>query len=125
MSDKAADWRRVAALTEITNGGFKCVELEGVSLLICRLYGEAYAVINHCPHQGLRMDHAVMFENEIVCPHHNACFDIRTGKNLSGPSIYPLGGYHCRVVAGDVEVDMANPDTTMDRYMRAFNAALG
>jgi nitrite reductase/ring-hydroxylating ferredoxin subunit len=124
VSDKVADWRRVASLNDIPNGEFKCIDVDGVSLLVCRLYGDAYALINNCPHQGQRMDDAMMIENEIVCPHHNACFDIRNGKNLSGPSVYPMGGYPCRVVAGEIEVDMANPDTTMNRYMRAFNAAI-
>ncbi len=124
MSDRAADWRRVATLNEITNGGFKCIEVDGFHLLICRVYSDVYALINNCPHQNQRLDLAAMFEYEIVCPHHNACFDVRNGKNLSGPSVYPLGGYPCRVVADEVEVDMANPDTTMDRYMRAFTAAI-
>jgi nitrite reductase/ring-hydroxylating ferredoxin subunit len=122
--EKPEDWRRVAAFSDIPNGGFKCIDIDEVNLLICRVHGDVYAAINNCPHQGLRMDHAAMFEHEIVCPHHNACFDIRTGKRLSGPAIYPLGGYPCRVVAGEVEVDLANPDTSMDRYMRAFDAAL-
>jgi nitrite reductase/ring-hydroxylating ferredoxin subunit len=118
-----ADWRRVAALADIPNGGFKCTEVDGIALLLCHVYGQAYALINHCPHQGQRMDKAAMFEYEIVCPHHNACFDVRNGRPVSGPSVFPLGGYPCQVVAGEVEVDMANPDSTMDRHMRAYLAA--
>ena len=119
----AERWRRVAALKDIPNGDFACIDVEGVSLLICRLYGAAYALVNNCPHQNLPMDDGSMFEYEIVCPHHNACFDVRDGRRLSGPSIYPLGGYPCRVVDGEIEVDMANPDSSMDRHLRAVAAA--
>ena len=121
MADPAR-WQRVAALSEIPNGGFKCVDVEGVSLLICRLYADAYALINNCPHQNQRMDDGSMFEYEIVCPHHGACFDVRDGSRLSGPSVYPLGGYPCRVVAGEVEVDLANADSSMERYLRGAAA---
>ena len=123
-SKNSETWQRVIALKEIPNGGFKCLDVADEHLLLCRVHGDAYAVINKCPHLGLPLDHAVMFDHEIVCPHHNACFDVRSGKPQSGPSIYPLGGYPCRVVDGEVEVDMANPDTSMDRYMRLFNAAI-
>lgn len=115
-------WLRIATLTEVPNGGFQCVEVEGVSVLVCRLNQDAYAVVNNCPHQNQRMDDAAMFEYEIVCPHHNACFDVRSGKRLSGPSIYPLGGYPCRVVDGAVEVDAANPESSLDRHMQAVMA---
>ena len=124
MATNPENWQRLIALDEIPNGGFKCLDVEAEHLLICRLNGEAFVLINKCSHLGLRLDHAAMYENEIVCPHHNACFDVRSGNRLSGPAIYPLGGYSCRVVGGQVEVDMANPDSSMDRYMRVFNAAM-
>ncbi len=117
------DWQRVIALNEVPNGGLRCLERGAVRLLICRVHDEAYAVINRCPHLGLDLDQAAMYEHELVCPHHNACFDIRSGKPTSGPSVFPLGGYPCRVLDGEVEVDFANPDSTMDRHMRAVNAA--
>lgn len=119
-----ARWVRVATLQDIPNGDFVCIDIEGASLLICRLHGDAYALINNCPHQNLRMDDGSMFEYEIVCPHHNACFDVRDGRRLSGPSIYPLGGYPCRVVGGEVEVDMGNPQSSMDRRLQAVAAAV-
>ena len=122
-SARPADWRSVIALKDIPNGGFKCIEVDSVHLLLCHVYGQAYALINHCPHQGQRMDKAAMFEYEIVCPHHNACFDVRNGRPLSGPSVFPLGGYPSRVIDGAVEVDIANPDSTLDRHMRAYRAA--
>ncbi|CAB3735712.1 Rieske (2Fe-2S) protein [Paraburkholderia rhynchosiae] len=110
-------WLAVARFAELPNGNFKCFDVEGVSLLLCRVGERVFAVANNCPHQNLRMDKAIMQEYEIVCPHHGASFDIRDGRRLDGPSVFPLCGYPCRVVDSQVLVDVAHPETSMARHM--------
>src|SRR5262249_52098878 len=45
----------------------------------------------------------------IECPLHQALFDIRTGKALSGPAAEDLGVYPVRIEGGDVLIDLEDP----------------
>ena len=36
-------------------------------------------------------------DDQIMCPLHGACFDIRTGKNLTLPAVRPIASYETKV----------------------------
>lgn len=41
---------------------------------------ELYAFINHCPHQGQKMQGCTIHDGRVMCPVHKYKFDIETGR---------------------------------------------
>lgn len=56
--------------------------------------GSWYAFEKNCPHQGADLEHSKIDGDNVVCPLHQYCFDLKTGKSLnhkgSPLKIYPL-----------------------------------
>ena len=52
----------------------------GISIIVCRLMGKFYAISNKCSHQERTMEGAKREYQEIRCPHHGVCYDIRDGS---------------------------------------------
>jgi nitrite reductase/ring-hydroxylating ferredoxin subunit len=44
--------------------------------------------------------------HRIKCPHHGACFDVRTGDALSLPAIAPVESYPVVIEGDDVFVEL-------------------
>lgn len=52
----------------------------GLEIIVCLLMGSYYAIENRCSHQERRMDGAKREYQEIRCPHHGVCYDLRDGS---------------------------------------------
>ena len=105
-SQSSEDWRYIAPLDAVPRGGMREFEVGGLSILVCRVYSELFAVRNQCPHLGLRMEAGRLQEFELNCPHHGACFDIRAGRPVSGPAVTPLVTYPCEERDGHIYVEL-------------------
>jgi NADPH-dependent 2,4-dienoyl-CoA reductase/sulfur reductase-like enzyme/nitrite reductase/ring-hydroxylating ferredoxin subunit len=66
-------------------------------VLVSRHEGKLYAVGSKCSHYGYPLAKGVKCENEIVCPLHEATFDIKTGKPIRGPGLDAIPTYPVRV----------------------------
>ena len=66
--------------------------------------GEFYATNDICTHEEASLSEGELFGHVVECPLHGARFDVRTGKALSLPAVYPVKTYPTRVVDGQVEV---------------------
>lgn len=72
-----------AALNE---GETMRVELEGVVIAVARVKGEVFAFQEFCPHRFGPLSEGVFRGHDVVCPWHQSCFDVRTGKVTHGPA---------------------------------------
>ena len=95
-------WTYVASLDEIPKGKKRSFAVGKDSVIVCRVYDEVYIVKNLCPHMNQPLAEGRMQEYELTCPHHDACFDVRDGKPVAGPSVWPVKTYQCRVVEGSI-----------------------
>ena len=100
----------VARKSAIAAGEMRRVMVDGVSVLLCNVDGELYAVEDVCTHDGGALDGGELDGNRIMCPRHGALFDVTTGKALTLPAVSPLPTYAVRVEGDDVFVDV-------DRYL--------
>lgn len=66
-------------------------------VLVSRHEGKLYAVGSKCSHYGFPLAKGVKCENEVVCPLHDAAFDIKTGKPIRGPGLDAIPTYPVRV----------------------------
>jgi nitrite reductase/ring-hydroxylating ferredoxin subunit len=104
------EWSFVVDLEGVPKGKQRCVNLGEASLIVCRVYDEVYVLQNHCPHLGKPLEGGRLQEYELSCPHHNAVFDIRDGKAVMGPSVWPARIYPCRVEDGKVYVQISETE---------------
>jgi nitrite reductase/ring-hydroxylating ferredoxin subunit len=100
----------VIGITELGDGEMIAREVNGVSVLVCRVEGQFYATSNICSHASQRLDQGRLKGYEIVCPLHGARFDIRSGKCLAAPASAPIKTFPVTLEAGKVHVRVSADD---------------
>jgi 3-phenylpropionate/trans-cinnamate dioxygenase ferredoxin subunit len=86
----------------LSNGGRRVVEVGGVSILCVHINSEFAAVINSCTHLNQPLDKGRLIGHQLSCPWHGACFDLRTGRALSGPAVVPLKVLKIKIEGGRI-----------------------
>jgi 3-phenylpropionate/trans-cinnamate dioxygenase ferredoxin subunit len=86
-------------------GGTRCLEVDGVGLIVARGQdGRYYAVQRQCSHAALPLDGGRVRGASIVCPHHGARFDLKSGRVLGPPAYAAIAAYPVRERDNMVEV---------------------
>ena len=94
----------VAETDALEPGQNRCVEVAGHRLLLCRTAQGFFAVSPVCSHTGQPLEGGRMRGGHLICPHHGARFDLRTGRS-SQPSVFgSIMAYPVRVTGTTVEV---------------------
>lgn len=94
----------MANAEDIPKGKKRCFSVGDKSVIICRVYDKVFAVKNLCPHLNQPLADGRLMEYELTCPYHNATFDIRNGKVVTGPSVWPVETYQCKIENGDIYI---------------------
>ena len=102
MADEG--WVRVAAVAALADGAALPVKLGDTPIALYRLDGKIYALDDVCPHEFALLSQGFVEGGAIECPLHQACFDIATGRCLSGPTTVDLRTYAVRIDGGEVFV---------------------
>lgn len=97
-------WTDVAAETEIPEGQWKVIDIEGLSILLIHQGKRFYAIENTCSHDGGTLSDGELEADEIVCPRHGARFCIKTGEVTAPPAYEDIEAFPVRVEAGRVFV---------------------
>ena len=96
----------VAKVSELAEGAFKPVQVNGKRLLICRVEGKFYAIDDTCTHDDGPLADGLLDGHEIECPRHGARFDVRSGKVLCLPAAVGIGSYPVTVEGDTVRVQV-------------------
>jgi nitrite reductase/ring-hydroxylating ferredoxin subunit len=75
-----SEFFKVAKASDIKEGGTKLVEADGEEIVLIKFQGEVYAYEEHCPHEEGPLHEGRIEGDELVCPWHDAKFEISTGK---------------------------------------------
>lgn len=78
----------------------------GLPVVICRVGDEFYALEDRCSHDDEELGSGELEGCELICPRHQARFDIRDGTVTAPPAIYPIETYEVTVRAGKVYVSI-------------------
>jgi nitrite reductase/ring-hydroxylating ferredoxin subunit len=97
-------WLRVAALAELAADAPLAVTLGEIPIALYRLDGKVHAIDDVCTHEFALLSQGFVEGGAIECPLHQACFDIATGRCLSGPATVDLRSYEVRIEGGMVYV---------------------
>ena len=97
-------WRRVAALSELSDDAALPVRLGDVPIALYRLNGQVHAIDDVCTHEFALLSQGFVEHGAIECPLHQARFDIATGRCLAPPATVDLRRYAVRIEGNDVYV---------------------
>ncbi len=101
-----ADFVKVATTDDIAPGKVNVYEVAGRQIAVCNVDGTFYAIDDVCTHDGGPLDQGELTGNEIECPRHGACFDVKTGKALTLPAVLPVRSYPVQVNGDEIMVEV-------------------
>ena len=98
----------VGPLEELPPCEVKIVRAGDLAIGIYNLGGEFYAIEDRCSHDDgpLCEGDFDLEEGYAVCPRHGAHIDIRTGRPLTLPAVFPVETFPVLVEDGVVKVDL-------------------
>jgi NADPH-dependent 2,4-dienoyl-CoA reductase/sulfur reductase-like enzyme/nitrite reductase/ring-hydroxylating ferredoxin subunit len=91
---------------ELDNGQLKAVTVDDTELVVARIDGALYAVAGRCPHHQAPLADGLLHGRRLVCPWHQAVFDVTDGEVLEPPALDCLESYPVRVEDGDIVVEL-------------------
>ena len=99
----------VTKASELSPGAMTWVAVERERVLLANVDGAFYALRDACGHRGASLVRGTLVGHVVECPLHFACFDVRTGKLLSGPAAVDIPTYEVRVEGDTVYVKRSSP----------------
>jgi nitrite reductase/ring-hydroxylating ferredoxin subunit len=87
----------VTRASELSPGTMKWVVVDRRRVLLVNVGGTYHALQDACGHRGVPLSKGTLVGHVIECPLHFACFDVRTGALLSGPTSSDVPTYQVRV----------------------------
>ena len=98
------DFVRVAAVSEISPGDMKVVEVGGEQVLLVNVEGTIHACDDVCTHSYASLSEGDLEGAEIQCPLHGAMFNVTTGEAITPPAEEALRLFEVRIDGDDVLV---------------------
>lgn len=102
-----SNWHDVGAADDISDDTPLAAQAGGQLLALFRLGDEVFALRDKCSHGNARLSDGYMEDGCIECPLHQGLIDIRSGAPRSAPITEAVRSFPVRVVAGRVEVNVA------------------
>ena len=97
---------RVAIVYDLKKGDMRQVSVEDNEILLARVEDGFFATAAHCTHYGAPLEKGILNGERVVCPWHNACFGIKSGKLEEPPAPDALPIFPVRVDGEDLVVQL-------------------
>jgi nitrite reductase/ring-hydroxylating ferredoxin subunit len=88
-------------VSELEPGQIKLVQLEGKRVAVYNLDGEFYATQDECTHVDGPLSQGELKGDQVICPWHASCFNVKDGSVECGPAEEPLKTYRV-IVSGEI-----------------------
>jgi NADPH-dependent 2,4-dienoyl-CoA reductase/sulfur reductase-like enzyme/nitrite reductase/ring-hydroxylating ferredoxin subunit len=98
---------KVAKVQDIQDGDMREVAVGETKVLLTRLKGRFYAIGAECTHYGGPLAEGALHGHRVVCPWHQAVFNVMTGDLEEPPALDAAPCFEVRVEADDVIVRVA------------------
>ena len=99
-----SDFRTIIRVSDLPDNKGVPVEVDGVSVLVCRSGDEIVAVENRCSHQAQPLAEGRIRNGYIFCPVHGMRFRLATGEAIGQLTQKPIRTFETRVVNDEVQV---------------------
>ncbi len=113
MPEKA--WTRVIAEKELAERKPVLVKIDERDLLLVRSGGALFACSNKCSHYGGPLNEGLVVGTQVICPLHNAHFDLASGALASPPGVKPIPAFEVKTDKGEVFVREREPSAAPAR----------
>lgn len=100
---------KIATLNDIEDGQMQIASAGEAKILLARVEDQVYATSLRCTHSGAALTQGVLHENRVVCPWHNACFDLHTGEQTQPPGLDNLASFPVEIQGEDIYVELPEP----------------
>jgi 3-phenylpropionate/trans-cinnamate dioxygenase ferredoxin component len=101
-----AEWVKVGEIGNLAPGQVKVIVPRGERIALANVDGEYFAIDDVCTHDGGPLDQGEVIGNQIECPRHGARFDVRSGKAVTLPAIFPVKTYPVKVEGNDILLEL-------------------
>ena len=121
MVENGGGYQRVAALSDVPDGGCLAVDAGATSLVLVRRGDDVRALENRCPHAGAPLSEGFLEGCRLTCAWHGWTFDVETGVSTDDETMV-VPTFAVRVVGGDVLVEMPDaprPPSARELYEAA------
>jgi nitrite reductase/ring-hydroxylating ferredoxin subunit len=71
---------KAAKVSDVSNGKMRLVTVAGEDICLINSGGSFYAIEELCTHEDGPMHEGHLEDGNVVCPWHQARFDVKTGK---------------------------------------------
>mmetsp|Transcript_59037 Transcript_59037/g.93381 ORF Transcript_59037/g.93381 Transcript_59037/m.93381 type:complete len:625 (+) Transcript_59037:47-1921(+) len=131
QSSRCSSTQRVSLgkVSDFEEAGMKEVKLDGGSaVLVHRHQGQFYVTSPACSHYGAPLRKGVSSAGgrqsapTVTCPLHDACFDLRTGQVVRGPSVDGIAVYPSEVKDGEVFALVPSEIATGGKHQKVLKA---
>ncbi len=113
----------VCRVDDMADGQMKDVRVGDTDVLLARVDGQYYALYPKCAHYQAPLQKGILHGHRLVCPWHNACFDVRNGHRLEAPALNGLSTHEVRVENGQVFVRLTTDKQSMTNPLAAPDEA--
>jgi 3-phenylpropionate/trans-cinnamate dioxygenase ferredoxin subunit len=98
-------WVLAVPLEKLGEGNPLKVKVNNKQVVLTKVDGVIYAMLNRCPHLGCFMHKGELSGHLLTCPCHDWVFDIRTGQFTAAPEItIPI--FATKVENGEILIDL-------------------
>jgi 3-phenylpropionate/trans-cinnamate dioxygenase ferredoxin subunit len=97
MTESVDGFVAVAQVSDLPPGKMTWVPVDRERVLVANVGGTFYAIRDICGHRHESLSKGTLFGYVVECPLHFACFDVRSGKFISGPASADVQTYEVRV----------------------------
>ncbi|GAB4040816.1 FAD-dependent oxidoreductase [Spirosoma jeollabukense] len=120
-----ADYTEAAVchVNDLVDGELKEVRVGDTDVLLARADGQYYALYPKCSHYQGPLAKGLLNGHRLVCPWHNACFDIRDGHRLEAPALNGLPTHEVRIEGDQVFVRLTTDKESLENPMVALDEA--
>ncbi|GAB3952469.1 FAD-dependent oxidoreductase [Spirosoma harenae] len=109
----------VCRVDDMADGEMKQVRVGDTDVLLAKVDGQFHALHPHCSHYHGPLVEGVLHGHRLICPWHNACFDIRDGHRLEAPALNGLPTHEVRVENEQVFVRLTTNKESLENPMSA------
>ncbi|GAB4048994.1 FAD-dependent oxidoreductase [Spirosoma litoris] len=113
----------VCHVDDMVDGELKEVRVGDTDVLLARSDGQYYALYPKCTHYQGPLAKGLLNGHRLVCPWHNACFDIRDGHRLEAPALNGLPTHEVRIENDQVFVRLTTNKESLENPMAALDGA--
>ncbi len=97
---------KVAKSEDLPNGQVRGFTADGLRLLLARVEGQLFAMIDICSHENAASPHSRRARSPGGCPRHGTLFEMRTGEVICPPAFEPFPTLPVEVHGEDIFVGL-------------------